>query len=195
MHLHIKSLLEAQGEKKTYGLRCLRGLTLKQLFYFLAAWLAPLRPIFSTGKSENKAKLRRVYSRAQFRIIAKANQKGRGEGCSELPRGTEGCAHQCGSVRHSPLPAPPRPLRQRIPTCREAAGRSGKSWRCRIKRYHLYQLWETAAPHLTSLNLSFLDCKMGILTKAQTTYFLWQGLQPSNQKMTSICSEFLLPLW
>lgn len=65
--------------------------------------------------------------------------------------------------------------------------------RTRIQCYPLYQLWETGAPHLTCLNLSFLDCKMGILTEPQTTYFLLQGLQLFNQKMTSICSEFLLP--
>lgn len=63
----------------------------------------------------------------------------------------------------------------------------------RIQCYPLHQLWKTGAPHLTCLNLSFLDFKMGILTEAQTTYFLLQGLQLSNQKTTSICSEFLLP--
>ena len=170
------------------------------LFYFLAAWLTSLRPIFSTGKSENKANLRRVYSRAQFRIMEKATQKGRGEGCSQsCPEGLEGCDHQWGRVCHSPLPAHPCPLRQRILMCREAAGRSGKSWRCdsegpEYSATTFNQLWETGAPHLTCLNLGFLDCQMGILTKAQTTYFLLQGLQLSNQKMTSISSEFLLPL-
>ena len=63
----------------------------------------------------------------------------------------------------------------------------------RIQCYPLYQLWETGAPHLTCMNFSFLDCKMGILTEPHTTYFLLQALQLSNQKTTSICSEFLLP--
>ena len=36
--------------------------------------------------------------------------------------------------------------------------------RTRIQCYPLYQLWETGAPHLTCLNLSFPNCKMGITT-------------------------------
>lgn len=91
-----------------------------------------------------------------------------------------------------------RPTAPSILMCREA---SRVKWQelevrvrwTRIQCYPLHQLWKTRAPHLTCLNLSFLDCKMGILTEAQTTYFLLQGLQLSNQKTTSICSEFLLP--
>ena len=108
------------------------------LFYFLAAWLTSLRPIFSTGKSEKEG-----IFQGPIQDNGKGNPERKGRGLlTELPRGT-------GGLRSPVRPCVPLPSScSSLPTAPkdpDVQGGSRAKWEelevwfrgTRIQRYHL----------------------------------------------------------